>query len=335
MKKIKYDKEFKTFEEQILYLKTKYNLTIQDESSTLNLLKNFPYYNLINGYKEYFMKEEKYLNTSFEDLIFIHLLDKDFLTIIFEYSTYVEDIFKHKLAYIISSQSYNHVDEKIYLKDENLFKKDFESNIINKLENILNNTNEKPTKHYKEKHNHIPAWILFKNSNFNDITEFFKILNINLQIDVIKMFNFFSKIKFKFNTKPKKGVKNAKQIEMFKKSLVTIRKFRNLIGHNLKVFTYKLKNGISMYRFDDEFIKKFFIVSNKNHSGDLYTCIISIILLLDVPLSILFVKHLQSIIERHIQYSSMYFQMYKLPLNFNEILEELKDELIKINQSNI
>ncbi|WP_064590151.1 Abi family protein [Streptobacillus moniliformis] len=328
MKNIKYDKEFKTFEEQISYLKNTYNLIIKNEDLALELLKIFPYYNLINGYKEYFMKNGKYNNTSLEDLVSIHLLDKNFLTIIFKYSTYVEDIFKHKLAYVISSQSYNHVDKDFYLKDSKLFKKNFSSNIIKTLEKILSNPNvEDPTKHYLKVHNHIPTWIFFKNVNFYEVTELFKIFNSDLKTDVIKMFYLFYKTKFKFNSPPKDYEKKAKRIEIFEKSLLTVRKFRNLISHNLKVFTYTLNKGISTSYFNDTFINNFLIYSDKKYEGDLYTCIISIILLLDAPLSTFFIKDLQLIINEHKSHSNTYFKMYRLPSNFNEILEKIYDEL--------
>ncbi len=192
-----YDKEFKTYKQQIKHLKNKYSLKTKSEVLDEYNLKSFPYYNLVNGYKEFFMKNNKYNNTALDDLIKIHILDKDFLNIIFKYSTYVEEIFKHKLAYIISSKS---VDEKIYLNNPKLFIPNHSIKVIRKIKRVKK-TNDDPTKHYRNNHNHIPAWILFKNVKFSDTTEFYKILNYDIKLQIIKEYEFYSKVKFNFKRK--------------------------------------------------------------------------------------------------------------------------------------
>ena len=57
-----YDKPFLTYEEQIEKLKNDYELLVDLNSTTIEteLLKTLSYYDLVNGYKECFMKNEIY-----------------------------------------------------------------------------------------------------------------------------------------------------------------------------------------------------------------------------------------------------------------------------------
>lgn len=50
-----YDKPFKTYDEQIEYLKSIYKLEITNNKFAKYALSTFSYYDLINGYKELFM----------------------------------------------------------------------------------------------------------------------------------------------------------------------------------------------------------------------------------------------------------------------------------------
>ena len=104
MGEIVYDKPFKTYKEQIEILKNKYKLNIKNENFALELLSTISYYDLINGSKESFLRkilkfEE---NTDIIDLFLFKILDKNIQNTLFKYSVYVENIFKTKMAYLIS-----------------------------------------------------------------------------------------------------------------------------------------------------------------------------------------------------------------------------------------
>ena len=73
-------KPFKTVEEQIEILKSR-GLIIQDEERALFFLKNNNYYELINGYKDFFIDKDKteqekkdvYRNdVTFEDVVSLY-----------------------------------------------------------------------------------------------------------------------------------------------------------------------------------------------------------------------------------------------------------------------
>lgn len=53
---MKTPKEFKTFEEQIEILKSR-GLIISNEQKAIEILKQENYYNIVNGYKDLFLKK--------------------------------------------------------------------------------------------------------------------------------------------------------------------------------------------------------------------------------------------------------------------------------------
>ncbi|WP_243729268.1 hypothetical protein [Mycoplasma capricolum] len=53
---MKRPKEFKTFEEQIEILKSR-GLIISNEQKAIEILKQENYYNIVNGYKDLFLKK--------------------------------------------------------------------------------------------------------------------------------------------------------------------------------------------------------------------------------------------------------------------------------------
>ena len=61
------------------------------------------YYDLVNGYKEVFIKNKVYIkNTSIEDLFAFWYLDKRVQALTIKYSLIIETIFKQKLSYVIA-----------------------------------------------------------------------------------------------------------------------------------------------------------------------------------------------------------------------------------------
>ena len=98
-----YDKPFKTYDEQIEILKCKYNLVIKNENLAKQLLSTFSYYDLVNGYKDILMENEHYIpGTSIEQVHIFHMVNKDFQSILFKHSVYIENAYKNSLAYLLS-----------------------------------------------------------------------------------------------------------------------------------------------------------------------------------------------------------------------------------------
>ena len=233
---ILYDKPFKNYNEQIDKLEKEYglNLSISSYTHIEEALKTLAYYNIVNGYKECFMINGKFLkNLTIYDIIVFNALEKHLLTTLFKYSTYVEEFFKTKMAYVIAKDI--SVDETIYLKKQfyNVSKKRKTkfSETVQKIK-LSFSTKDQPTKYYEDNHNHIPPWILFKNVYFNSVIDLFTFLNKNMQLQIVNDYSLLKKM----------NIKNEFKTKNLKKMLTIIRKFRNKIAHNAKIFNYRVEN---------------------------------------------------------------------------------------------
>lgn len=227
-----YDKPFKTFTEQIAYLSDNYHLLISDKEFANTALQTIPYYDLVNGYKDSMMIGNQFkASITIEFLYTFYLFDKGFQNIIFKQIMFLENKFKLLLSYTISKNFGVHQDdylsEKNYLSCKNNLKfKKLKTNIekIYIPKNIYDIP--QPTRHYVSTHNHIPAWILFKNISFSNAINLFALLEPNEKSEII-------------NAMIPDNILYKEKAEFLLRSLNLLRKFRNQIAHNLKFVTYK------------------------------------------------------------------------------------------------
>ncbi|MGP1487920.1 MAG: Abi family protein [Peptoanaerobacter stomatis] len=310
----KYDMPFLTYEQQVDRLINKYNLIISDTDFAKKILNSISYYDLINGYKDIFMKDEKYLPTiSIEYLYVFHIFNRNMQNILFKYSLYVENTYKNNLAYVLGSNW--GVDIKDYLNLNN-YAKPYSSSenkkrvdLITKLQNMQNDSKiDNPTKHYMNTHNHIPPWILFKNVSWGDTIDLFKFLEKRNKQEVIHLI-----MKYKSDPKFK--------AELVSKSLTISRKYRNKIAHNLKFVTYKCPEYLSI-KIVPYSLRK--IIKNTTKIDGPFSMIISLIILLnDTFLIYEFYNDLLNLI-RNTQANILndYFLITDIPTNLLEILKE-------------
>lgn len=179
------DKNFTTFEEQIKILKGR-NLIIEDEEATINALKRYGYYNIINGYKDPYIDtnapEEKYIRgTTFARIFALYTLDRDLRSVVMQSMQEVEDHLKAATAHIVA-ETYT-AEEALYLNKRNYRqgKKINGSNdysidqLFRKFDKIINDDNLLHVKHAREKHGNVPPWILLKELSFGNIVNFVKL----------------------------------------------------------------------------------------------------------------------------------------------------------------
>lgn len=275
------DKPFKTYQEQIEILKNRYGLIINDNIFAEVALRNFTYYDLVNGYKDCFMTNEKYNpGVSIEELYIFFLIDRTVQSILFKYSAIVENSFKSKLAYVISENfgvvESDYLDPIHYNKSHNgiLF-----SDIIDSCNFITNNISEipQPTRHYCAKHNHVPAWILFKNLSFSNAINFFQLLNPKEKKETANL----------LYSNP--AISDADKISFVLDALTIIRKFRNKIAHNLKFVTFKnyrnpLAPNVFIKIIPSELLTWKDIKKGKRGLYDIYAFILCLFVLLEDPL---------------------------------------------------
>ena len=229
---MEYDKPYKNLEELVEILQTKHHLTITNKKDAIESLALIPYYDLVNGYKEYFMDDEDNFKPeiSFDTLYFFHIFNKGFLNILFEYSVVIESYYKNVLARIISEEigisKEKYLDPSYYIRHAKPFDRGY---ILHQLTTVYERSTDNPTKYYREHHNHIPPWILFKNVTFSNA--------INLLYILPK------KAKIKLVDELIRGNETWDQkYSVLIYILTLIRKFRNVIAHNLKFTTFSCKN---------------------------------------------------------------------------------------------
>ncbi|QVK09155.1 Abi family protein [Mycoplasma mycoides] len=182
---MKRSKEFKTFEEQIEILKSR-GLIIKDEQKAIEILKQENYYNIVNGYKDLFLrntlndKEDVFVeNTTFDELYSLFLFDRELRSILLKYILIFERDFKTTIAYNFSKK-YN----KNNRIDSYLYPENYKDNYIEVLEfiSIVNKTivakSEKTDyiKHYIKQYGHIPLWIVVNILSFGNMVYMFRIL---------------------------------------------------------------------------------------------------------------------------------------------------------------
>ena len=237
-------KPFKTVEEQIEILKSR-GLIIQDEERALFFLKNKNYYELINGYKDFFIDKDKteqekkdvYRNdVTFEDVVSLYEFDFEIRSIILKGILKIENIIKTKLAYYFSekyNQEYNYLNIHNYNDKIKSVKMIADISNIIKV-NMVNSKNEDMKnilEYYLEKHQNIPLWVLIKKFTFGKLSKFYSALAEEIQLKICNdIEEFYLK---EYN----------KSISMNNKTLSQMLEFinivRNICAHNEKLYNIK------------------------------------------------------------------------------------------------
>ncbi len=239
-------KPFKTVEEQIEILKSR-GLIIKNEERALSFLKNNNYYELINGYKDFFIdknkteeeKKDVYRNDiAFEDIVSLYEFDFETRAIILKGILKIENIIKTKLAYYFSekyNQEYNYLNihnyndkiksVKIIADISNIIKINMVSSKSEDMRNIL--------EYYLEKHQNVPLWVLIKKFTFGKLSKFYSALIEKIQFKICDdIEEFYLK---EYN----------KSISINNKTLSQMLEFinivRNICAHNEKLYNIRYK----------------------------------------------------------------------------------------------
>lgn len=233
-----FDKPYKSPLDLISLLSSR-GLNITNKQDAKNALLSLSYYDLINGYKGLF-----YTNDRFESGIsieFIHdfrLFDLKIQNILFKYSVAVENRFKNIVSQYIAEHFGVHeelyLDEFYYSNSENPDKS--KADILKSMRRAIDNVNKsnfQPLLHYVQNHNHIPPWILLKNSGFSNTIDLYSIINANAKGVISSSLLSYTAGNSSF------------YISL--RALYTTRVLRNVIAHNYNFVTYKYdrKKGLT------------------------------------------------------------------------------------------
>lgn len=322
---ITYDKPYKTYEERIDHLINDYNLVIRDRDFAKYALKTISYYDLINGYKDIFMTDDKYDGkTTIEFLYQFYLYDKEFQNLLFTKIILIENYFKNVLSNQLSADFGVHQDAYLNRANFNRVSPSGDvAQILGKIRNAYTRQSpDQPTKYYLENHNHIPPWILFKNVSFSLSINLFAALKTPQKIGVTE-----AMLPYAAATLPQR-------IDLLTSGLNLIRHFRNATAHNLKFVTYKGETPETLSRSVLKELLPTTIITNKMvengyKPNDLFAAILFIYLLLGPRLQLQFCAELSSVgksMDGNIEeLSKKYWEITGLPQDFEQKLNVLFD----------
>lgn len=255
------NKPFKTFDEQIAILKSR-NLIIDDDECVKEILSQINYYNVINGYKNIFLKRdlngnlvspEKFKDgAEFDELYSLYSMDTELKQTIFPYILRFEKLLKTSCSYHFAKEyreSYSYLQMKNYSNE----KSDLEIVLKNlsTLSSMVNtNKRGKPAiKHYVDNHNEIPIWVLINFLTLGNVSYFYNALSNTLQAKISRDFGERFTKEYSIKEKVEAG-ELADIIRIFNL-------FRNIIAHDEVMFSTKLKRAVSVSKFEKFFGDKF------------------------------------------------------------------------------
>ena len=185
--------QYSTVEQQIEHLK-KQHLTIHDERLAEESLKLFGYSNLIKSYREPYTiisEGKKFFRdgVSFEQICSLYILDKNLRNAVMASMLDLEEHIKEAAADVIAVSFGIHEDHYLqYRNYQNKKKRKYQFTlpaILDTLKKTLN-TDKNPIYHYKNVHNIVPPWILFKSVYFSTITNFIDLFKQKEQVSMVE-----------------------------------------------------------------------------------------------------------------------------------------------------
>ncbi|PQE46366.1 Abi family protein [Enterococcus faecalis] len=227
--------EFKTLDEQISILKSR-GLCFTDEEYSKRLLMRSNYYDVVNGYSKLIqINTNKYLpNATFEELYAIYMYDKNLKSVFFRKIEKSEAFLRSCIAYIFAK---NHQERYSYLNTNNFRNKYLEVGpLLSNLTKIIT-TNKRyqnnAIKHYSDKHDEVPIWVLVNFLDFGTLRTFYSLM---LDEDKIEIANYINKhFHFEYSIDPRLI---PSEIDSF---LTNINDIRNIVAHDNRLLQYRLR----------------------------------------------------------------------------------------------
>ena len=266
-------KENKTTDELIQYLLDK-NVKINDIESAKKNIEKYTYYGIINTYKYIFKdRNNNYKpNVSFEEILSLFLFDKAIKSLFLNYLLEIELTIKSKIANLFSAK-YGIED---YLKvdnfDNNANKNDIQDLLdeINKEITGKHNRKHNAVKHYLDKYNFVPPFVLVKILSFGTMSKMYGLMKQSDRQEISKIFKVSDNL-----------------LRQILKNLASI---RNICAHSDRLYCYRSIFYISFKNIDSTY-------KNKDNSTNLYILIQCMIRLLDEESASKFEKELNNEIK--------------------------------------
>lgn len=225
-------KIFKSYDEQIAFLREEKNLIITDDEYARHILAKTSYFSLISGYKESFKNSTtgKYIDgTKFEDIYGLYCFDNELRSIFLKYMLIAEHSVKSSFAYHFTEVYGENQEEYLSLSHYSVTKSNQRD--IQKLVNILSyhlthKSEYAYITHYKKYYQNVPLWILIQLLTLGQFSHMYDYLNAAVPIKVCQDFHNISR----------------KDMHSF---LSILTKHRNACAHGDRFFNYITKDSVT------------------------------------------------------------------------------------------
>lgn len=333
MNKLNY--EYHSFEELVNIAYNKHNIKhFTDLNTAINILKNHPYYTLVNGYQR--ALEETGHHEHFREGISLELLEKfhtyetilssSILGILIAFETKLKNIVQDTVAQHFGFLENDYLDISKYRNDKHISRTQLMStfSFISKEKRKVNHS----TKKYR-KNGNVPPWILVNELTFGQVKRWYFLLPAKLKEQVTNEFNYFNIPKERF-------------LEFFKISLDILNDFRNGLAHGDVLNKIIIKDSVHYfhlkYAFSENIISEQEFNTQRIGNNDLFGSILLLFMLAPtVYRQILYIdlKSTLGLFNTEIDLnSSQSRRLLGIPDRIIERLDTINQEILKINLAN-
>lgn len=260
---------YKSYEEQLDSIADKnISLDYEDEQKDIMRLKNHSYYSLINGYKSFFLENNRpdwmVDGTTFDQFYFLRTLEMDLGAILLKYLQVVEQGFRTRVSHIIAREYTT--NDQLYTLKTNYCDTNQRLKITFAMDKIRDNPNKNSYSYYFKEHKHvsIPPWILIQDLEFAKVIYLYEMLNDPLRKEIRQEYIILDS-------------SYALENKQFANSMHFIREYRNIFAHSKRNFKEKIN-----FSLDHQLSQQCFLATLMNNTGyyanekskSLYMCIL-------------------------------------------------------------
>ncbi len=192
-------KEYKTFNQQLIILRQR-GMIVPKDGTPKRFLEQENYYNVINGYKDLFLKKdsngvpldpEEYLpNTHFKELKALFLFDRELRFLFLKYILIFENSFKTVFSHEFSKKN---PKPNSYLELQN-YVDDNPKNVLKQVSILTKTIHDKvdkegAIKHYIETYGAVPLWVLVNYLTIGNLSHLYDILKDTEKNSIAKYYS--------------------------------------------------------------------------------------------------------------------------------------------------
>lgn len=239
-------KEFKTFNQQLTILRNR-GMIVPTDGSPKRFLEQENYYNVINGYKDLFLRKDSrgnviipetyLLNTHFNELKALFLFDRELRFLFLKYLLIFENSFKTTISYEFSQ---NYPKANSYLEIAN-YRDDDPRGVLKQIsiltKTIHDNVGVKGAiKHYIEEHGSVPLWVLVNYLTIGNLSYLYSALKDSEKNAIARYYS----DKYEKQYKPTSPLRISS--EDMESALKIFNLVRNQCAHDERLFNSDYKN---------------------------------------------------------------------------------------------